>query len=204
MTTELPGQDHDREGAGVGFPQTKNAFPVCGSPIPAPAPDIGSQHPPTPCRPQAAAYGRGMTTIFSRIIAGEIPGRFVWSDEKCVAFLTAGPITPGHTLVVPREEVDVWTDAEPDLFAHLSRVAHTIGRAQRVEFDCVRPLMAIQGFEVNHLHLHVWPADSPADFDFAQAQSDPDPASMDGAAARLRARLRQDADAAPFVPDEPS
>lgn len=143
-----------------------------------------------------------MTTIFSRIIAGEIPGRFVWQDELCVAFLSAGPITPGHTLVVPREEVDEWTDADPDLYAHLSRVTHTIGRAQKAEFDCTRVVVAIQGFEVNHLHIHTWPATSPADFDFTRAASDPDPEMMDDAATRRRARLRRDPEAAPHVPSD--
>ncbi|WP_040160718.1 HIT family protein [Mobilicoccus massiliensis] len=143
-----------------------------------------------------------MTTIFTRIIDGEIPGRFVWSDDRCVAFLSAGPITPGHTLVVPRAEVDAWTDAEPDLFAHLATVAQTIGRAQLATFACARTVVAIQGFEVNHLHVHVWPADSPADFDFGKAQQDPDPAMMDDAAARLRAALREDPAAAGHVPDE--
>lgn len=145
-----------------------------------------------------------MTTIFSRIIAGEIPGRFVWSDERAVAFLTAAPITPGHTLVVPREEIDRWTDADPDLFAHLSRVAHTIGRAQQEEFTPVRTVVAIQGFEVDHLHIHVWPAASPADFDFRKADSSPDASTMDEAAARLRARLRTDPATAPHVPADPA
>lgn len=144
-----------------------------------------------------------MTTIFSRIIDGEIPGRFVWSDEQCVAFLSANPLRPGHTLVVPRIEVDRWIDADPELMTHLARVAHTIGRAQQAEFDCVRPGLIIQGFEVDHLHLHVWPTWSPKDYDFRNADSDPDAGMMDESAARLRARLRQDDEAAPQVPDEP-
>ncbi|WP_312719915.1 HIT family protein [Mobilicoccus sp.] len=144
-----------------------------------------------------------MTTIFTRIIDGEIPGRFVWSDEQCVAFLAAAPLQPGHTLVVPRAEVDRWIDADPDLFAHLSRVAQIIGRAQQAEFDCVRPGLIIQGFEVDHLHLHVWPTWSPADYDFRRADGDPDAAAMDAAAARLRSRLREDDEAAAHVPAEP-
>ena len=60
-----------------------------------------------------------MSTLFSRIIRGEIPGRFVWSDERCVAFLTIAPLRPGHVLVVPRDEVNEWTDADDDLVAQL-------------------------------------------------------------------------------------
>ncbi|MDN5760154.1 MAG: HIT family protein, partial [Tomitella sp.] len=59
-----------------------------------------------------------MATVFSKIIAGELPGRFVWADESVVAFLTIAPVSMGHTLVVPREEVDNWQDVDPALFLH--------------------------------------------------------------------------------------
>ena len=64
-----------------------------------------------------------MASIFSRIIAGELPGRFVWRDERCVAFLTIAPTAPGHVLVVPVEEIDHWIDLPPDLLAHLMDVS---------------------------------------------------------------------------------
>ena len=56
-----------------------------------------------------------MSTLFTKIINGEIPGRFIWQDDDCVSFLTIGPLTDGHALVVPRLEVDKWTDAAPEL-----------------------------------------------------------------------------------------
>ena len=56
-----------------------------------------------------------MATVFSRIVAGELPARFVWQDQTCVAFLSAAPLQPGHTLVVPREEVDEWVEVDPAL-----------------------------------------------------------------------------------------
>nr|WSZ98959.1 HIT family protein [Streptomyces sp. NBC_00857] len=62
-----------------------------------------------------------MTTVFSRIIVGELPGRFVWQDPEIVAFLSIAPLRPGHTLVVPRREVDRWTDADGTLLAVASR-----------------------------------------------------------------------------------
>ncbi len=132
-----------------------------------------------------------MPTVFSRIIAGEIPGRFVWQDETCVAFLTAAPITAGHTLVVSREEVEQWTEASPELIAHLTVVARDIGAAQQAEWGCPRVGLLAQGFEVPHLHLHVWPTFTPADYSLRNSDPDPDPAAMDDAAARLRARLRE-------------
>lgn len=131
-----------------------------------------------------------MPTIFSRIINREIPGRFVWEDDLCVAFLTAGPLTDGHTLVVPREEIDQWLDADDAVLVQLTRVARSIGVAVREEWDSARAGLLVQGFEVPHLHLHVWPVNSPADFDLRNVQQHPDPARMDESAQRLRDRLR--------------
>ena len=85
------------------------------------------------CRTRSVA---GMTTLFSRIIDGEIPGTFVWRDDRCVAFLSINPLAPGHTLVVPIAEVDHWVDGPPDLIAHLFEVTRVIGVAQREAFRC--------------------------------------------------------------------
>ncbi|MGH3902242.1 MAG: HIT family protein [Pseudonocardiaceae bacterium] len=131
-----------------------------------------------------------MPTLFSRIIQGEIPGRFVWSDECCVAFLTIAPLRPGHTLVVPRDEVGEWTDADDDLIAQLMVVAKQIGAAQKTAFDAPCAGLVIAGFEVPHLHLHVFPSWGIDDFDFANTNHDPDPAELDTAAEALRAALR--------------
>ena len=68
---------------------------------------------------RSSCRGGPVPTVFSRIIAGELPARFVWTDDVCVAFLTVAPLRPGHVLVVPRAEVDRWTDADDDLLAHL-------------------------------------------------------------------------------------
>lgn len=131
-----------------------------------------------------------MSTLFTRIIEGELPGRFVWKDRDVVAFLSIGPLAEGHTLVVPREEVDKWTDASPELLAKITLVAQTIGQAQMDAFDAPRAGMIIAGFEINHMHLHVWPSHSEAEYDFKRAQHDPDPEVMDAAAEKIRAALR--------------
>ncbi len=131
-----------------------------------------------------------MPTIFSRIISGELPGRFVWRDEHAVAFLTINPIKPGHTLVVPRAEIDRWTELDPALAAHLMTVAQAVGAAVQVAFSPARIGLVIAGFEVPHTHLHVLPVDSMADFDFAAAEGAPDPAALDRAAEAIRAALR--------------
>lgn len=133
-----------------------------------------------------------MSTLFTKIINGEIPGRFVWKDEHAVAFLTISPITHGHTLVVPREEIDNWVDAPAALMGHLVAVAGHIGRAQVRAFGSERAGLMVAGFEVPHLHVHVWPTNSLADFDLARADGNPDPAVLDGDAQTLRQALRAD------------
>ena len=131
-----------------------------------------------------------MSTLFTRIIDGEIPGRFVWKDDDAVAFLTIAPMGRGHTLVVSREEVDHWLDLAPDLAAHLTKVAQVVGRAQMAAFSPGRVGLLIAGLEVPHVHLHVVPIHSESDLDFAKADHSPDPAALDGAADRLREVLR--------------
>jgi diadenosine tetraphosphate (Ap4A) HIT family hydrolase len=131
-----------------------------------------------------------MSTVFTKIISGELPGRFVWSDERAVGFLSINPLTPGHTLVVPREEVDQWVDADPALLTHLTSVAHAVGAAQRDVWQAPRVGLVIVGFEVPHLHLHVFPAWEMADFDFAKAAQSVDAAEQDAHLAKLRTALR--------------
>ncbi|HEX2577742.1 MAG TPA: HIT family protein [Aquihabitans sp.] len=131
-----------------------------------------------------------MASLFTRIIDGEIPGRFVWRDDRCVVFSTIAPIRPGHVLVVPIAEVDHWIDLEPDLAAHLMTVAQVVGRAQVAAFSPVRVGMIIAGLEVPHTHLHVIPIDTEAQLDFANADPHASPEALDDAAAKLRAALR--------------
>ena len=70
-----------------------------------------------------------MASIFTRIIDGELPGRFVWKDDVCVAFLSIAPLKPGHTLVVPREEADHWLDLSSETVQHLSHVSKLLLKA---------------------------------------------------------------------------
>ena len=135
-----------------------------------------------------------MTTIFSRIIRGEIPGTFVHRDDRCVAFLSINPLAHGHTLVVPIEEIDHWVDLPADLAAHLFEVAHRVGRAQQAAFRCERVGMIIAGYEVPHTHIHVIPTDHMAQLDFANAATEVDRTEMDDAAHAIRVALQAQAD----------
>jgi len=130
-----------------------------------------------------------MATLFTRIIDGEIPGRFVWADDVAVAFGTIAPITDGHVLVVPRAEIVQLTDAPDDVLAHLIAVAKTIGRAQQAAWEAPRAALLVAGFEVPHLHLHVLPAWDEASLTFANARTDVPAADLDAAAERVRASL---------------
>jgi diadenosine tetraphosphate (Ap4A) HIT family hydrolase len=130
-----------------------------------------------------------VATVFTKIINGDIPGRFVWADDQVVGFLSINPLGPGHTLVVPREEIDQWIDAPPGLFEHAMTTARAIGTVVRDLWQPPRVALMIAGFEVPHLHVHVHPAWGLEAFDFSQAATDPDPAEMDDAARRIREGL---------------
>ena len=132
-----------------------------------------------------------MSTLFTKIIAGEIPARFVWADDVAVAFGTIAPITDGHVLVVPRAEIVQLTDAPDDVLAHLVLVARTIGRAQQQAWSAPRAALLVAGFEVDHLHLHVLPAWGEASLSFSNARTDVPAAELDAAAERIRATLRE-------------
>ena len=131
-----------------------------------------------------------MPSIFTRIIQGQLPGRFLWRDDKAVAFLTIAPIKPGHTLVVPLQEVDHWLDADPELNAHLTAVAQKVGAAIQEAFQPTRVGLMIAGLEVPHLHLHLVPIHELRDLDFARADQRPAAEAMDEAAEKIRAALR--------------
>ncbi len=130
-----------------------------------------------------------MPTIFTRIIDGELPGTFVWRDDVCVGFLSIAPLRTGHTLVVPRAEVDHWIDLPPATTAHLMGVAHEIGAAQMDAFAPARIGLIIAGLEVPHTHLHVVPIDAERDLSFANADANATPESLAAAAGRLRTAL---------------
>lgn len=131
-----------------------------------------------------------MASIFTRIINGEIPGRFVWRDEHAVAFLDVRPLAPGHCLVVPVLEIDRWTDLHASVATHLMTVSHAVANAQQLVFSPPRVGLMIAGFEVAHVHVHVFPTAGMATFDFAQADTSPDPSDLDNYAIALKAALR--------------
>ena len=131
-----------------------------------------------------------MPSIFTRIIDGEIPGRFVHRDDTCVAFMDVRPLNRGHVLVVPIVEVDHWIDLDADTVSHLMAVAHRVGAAQQAAgLASDRVGLVVAGFEVPHVHVHVVPISTMADLDFTRADTSPDLDDLDAVAASLRERL---------------
>lgn len=132
-----------------------------------------------------------MATLFTKIIDGEIPGRFIWKDDRAVAFLTIEPMGSGHTLVVPREEIEHWIDVPADLNAHLFDVAQKIGKAQSQVFGGEKIGLMIAGLEVPHTHLHIYPINGLEDFSPAAINRNADAAELDENAQKLREAVRK-------------
>jgi len=130
-----------------------------------------------------------MASIFTRIIQGEIPGRILHEDEQCFAMLDIRPLHPGHTLVIPKAEVDEWTDLDSAVATHLMSVAHRIGAAQKASIECERVGLMIAGFEVPHTHVHVIPLQSMANLDFGNAEVSPKADELDAMHALLLGAL---------------
>jgi len=132
-----------------------------------------------------------MPSIFTRIINRELPGRFVYEDDDVVAFLTIEPMTQGHTLVVPRAEIDQWQSIDAEALNRVMAVSQLIGKAVCKAFEADRAGVIIAGLEVPHLHVHVFPARSLSDFGFAGVDRNPSPESLDEAQAKIKAALAE-------------
>ena len=130
-----------------------------------------------------------MTTVFTRIIEGQIPGTFVYRDSLCVAFLSINPLAAGHVLVVPIEEVDHWIDMDPELSAHMFSVSHRLSLAISQAFPCSRVGLIIAGYEINHCHIHLIPTHTMEELNFANAAANVDRKTLDSHAELLTQAL---------------
>lgn len=126
-----------------------------------------------------------MASIFTKILAGELPGHFIWKDEACFSILTIQPIRAGHLLVIPNTEVNHWDDVPPAMAAHLMHVAQQLAKGIKAVVPCKRVGVTVIGLEVPHTHIHLIPIDSMADMDFSMQR----PAAAEDLAA-MAARLR--------------
>jgi len=109
-----------------------------------------------------------MTSIFSRIVSGEIPSHKIAENEEFLAFLDAFPIAKGHTLVIPKKEIDYVFDLDDDLFSRLFLFAKSIVPALEKTVPCLRIGVSVIGLEVPHAHVHLLPLNSMKDADFSK------------------------------------
>ena len=107
-----------------------------------------------------------MASIFSRIVAGEIPCYKVAEDDKYFAFLDINPLAKGHTLVIPKQEVDYYFDLDDDTLAGMTIFAKRIEHKIKEQTGCKKVAMVVLGLEVAHAHIHLIPMNSENDVDF--------------------------------------
>lgn len=121
--------------------------------------------------PFTALYSPTLATVFTKIINREIPAHILAEDERHIAFLDIMPIASGHTLVVPKQEVDYLFDLDDKAFQALLLFAKKVAQALQNTVPCVRVGMAVVGLEVPHAHIHLVPINKVGDIDFSQKRS---------------------------------
>lgn len=130
-----------------------------------------------------------MASIFSRIVAGDIPCYKIAEDERYFAFLDIHPLTKGHALVIPKNEVDYIFDLPDDELAGLHLFAKRVAEAMKASLPCKRIAMAVIGLEVPHAHIHLIPIQQESDVLFSNPKLQLDPTEMEAIAASIRASL---------------
>ena len=126
-----------------------------------------------------------MASIFSRIVAGEIPCYKVAEDDKYFAFLDINPLAKGHTLVIPKQEVDYYFDLDDDTLAGMTIFAKRIAHKIKEQTGCKKVAMVVLGLEVAHAHIHLIPMNSENDVDFRREKLKLTPEEFNEIAASL-------------------
>ena len=130
-----------------------------------------------------------MATIFTKIINREIPGHILAEDEKYIAFLDVRPLVMGHTLVVPKQEVDYIFDLDNDTLAGLTVFAKKVAHAIKKTVPCKRIGVAVIGLEVPHTHMHLVPMNSMGDINFTKPKLNPSKDELTAMAEKIKAAL---------------
>lgn len=131
-----------------------------------------------------------MATIFSKIVAGEIPCYKVAETEHCFAFLDINPVVRGHVLCIPKQEVDYIFDLDDDLFCELHLFAKKVARGLKKVCPCIKVGEAVVGIDVPHTHIHLMPLNQPGDLNFSlHVQMTPD--ELRDLAARIAAAISE-------------
>jgi histidine triad (HIT) family protein len=130
-----------------------------------------------------------MATVFSRIAAGDIPCHKVAESEEFFAFLDINPLAAGHTLVIPREEVDYLFDIDDARLGRMIVFAKKVAAALKHTVPCRRVGMAVIGLEVPHAHIHLVPLNKEEDIHFGRPKSSPPPEELAALAAKIGANF---------------
>lgn len=119
-----------------------------------------------------------MATIFSKIVAGEIPSYKIAEDDKHYAFLDINPVAPGHSLVIPKKEVSYLFDLSDEEYTALQLFAKKVALAMKKALPCERIGVTVIGLEVPHAHIHLVPITKESDMNFSKPKMTLDPAEM--------------------------
>ncbi len=130
-----------------------------------------------------------MATIFTKIINGEIPCYKIAEDENYFAFLDIGPLAKGHTLVIPKKEVDYFFDLDDETMKGISVFAKRVALAIEKAVECKRVGVAVLGLEVPHAHIHLVPIQSEADISFSKPKLKLNAEEMESIAQKIREHL---------------
>ncbi len=130
-----------------------------------------------------------MASIFSRIVAGEIPCYKVAEDERFFAFLDISPVAKGHTLVIPKQEVDYIFDLDDETYCGLMAFARKVARALEGAVECKRVGVAVMGLEVPHAHIHLIPITTEGDMNFFREKLSLPAEEMAAIAARIAEKM---------------
>lgn len=131
-----------------------------------------------------------MASIFSRIVAGEIPCYKVAEEERYLAFLDIFPLVEGHVLVIPKQEVDYLFDLDPETYAGLTDFARRVALAVGAAVPCRRVGVAVLGLEVPHAHIHLIPLNSERDIDFSRPKLKLEPEEFARIAAAIAEKIK--------------
>lgn len=130
-----------------------------------------------------------MASIFTKIINGELPSYKIAEDDKCYAFLDISPLAEGHTLVVPKQEVDYIFDIDNELYTHLHLFAKKVAKAIKQAVPCEKVGMAVIGLDVRHAHIHLVPLKAVGDLNFAKEKLSLPAEQMKAIAEKIAAKV---------------
>lgn len=130
-----------------------------------------------------------MSSIFSKIVSGEIPAHVVAETTEFLAFLDVNPLTPGHLLVIPKKEIDYIFDMDEESYFGLTLFAKIVAEGLKKAFPCIKVGMAVIGLEVPHVHIHLIPMNNVSDMNFSKPKLNPSQEELEEAAQKIKAQL---------------